>query len=49
MPSTLKISTEWCATSARPDSVTMSGCGTPVALQASAIWLTMSAAYSCSV
>ncbi len=43
VPRTLKTSTEWCATSARPDSVTMSGCGTPAALQASAIWLTMSA------
>ncbi len=43
------MSTEWWATSARPDSVTMSGWGTPLALQASATWLTMSAAYSCSV
>ncbi len=48
VPSTLKMRTEWWATSARPDSVTMSGWGTPFALQASPIWLTMSDAYSCS-
>ena len=46
---TLNTSTEWCAVRARPDSVTMSGCGTLLALQASATWLTMSDAYSCSV
>ena len=35
VPSTSKISTEWCATMARPASVTMSGCGRPRSSQAS--------------
>ena len=34
-PSTLTTSTEWCAATARPDSVTMFGCGTPSASQIS--------------
>ena len=48
VPSTLKMSAEWCATKARPDSVTMSGWGTPLAVQASLISETMSRAYSAS-
>jgi hypothetical protein len=47
-PSTSKISTEWCATMARPASVTMSGCGTFFASQASWIEATTSLAYSCT-
>ena len=48
-PSTSKISTEWCATIARPASVTMSGCAMPASSQASWIEETTSLAYSCTV
>ncbi len=41
------MSTEWCATMARPDSVTMSGCGMPRLSHASWIEATTSLAYSC--
>ena len=42
-------SIEWCATIARPDSVTIVGCGTWAASQISSSANTMSFAYSCMV
>ena len=45
----LKTSTEWWATSARPDSLTMSGCSMPATSQASWTAATTSLAYSCIV
>jgi hypothetical protein len=42
-------SIEWWATTARPDSVTMVGWGTPAASQLSCRPNTMSLAYSCMV
>ena len=49
IPKASTTSTEWWATTARPDSVTMVGCATPAASQISCRLNTRSLAYSCKV